>query len=92
MAVHGEGDFEFGPDAIRAGNQDGLPEFFGVERKQSAEPPDLAEHLTAMRRSEQLGQSGFDPVPQINVNPGGSVSFLSHAGGKLPVSPKGDKR
>ena len=77
------------PSALET--SDGLPEFF-IERKQSAEAPNLAENFTAMCQSKQLGQSGFDPVPQINVNPGGGVSFLSHAGGKLPVSPKGDKR
>ncbi len=92
MPVHGEGDFELGPDAIHAGNQHRLPEFFGIEGKQPAKTADLAEHLAAMGRSEQLGQSGLDPVAQININPGGGVSFLSHAGGKLPVSPKRDKR
>jgi hypothetical protein len=29
-----------------------------------------------MRAGEQLGQGGFDFIPEININAGGGVSFL----------------
>jgi len=38
--------------------------------------------------ASRRGKVAFDPIPQINVNPGSSVSFLSHAGGTLPASVK----
>ena len=88
MTVHGEGDFELGPHAIRAGNQHRLPEFFGIERKQPAEPPDLAEHFTAMGGGQQPGQSGLDLVSQINIHPGGGVSFLFHCAAQVTRQPE----
>ena len=42
--------------------------FFHVEREQAAKTADLAEHLAAMRRGEQLRQRGFDFVAQINIH------------------------
>jgi hypothetical protein len=92
MPVHGEGDFKLGADSIGAGNQHGLAEFFGIKRKEPAKTANLAQHFAAMGGSEQPGQVGFDPISQININPGGGVSFLSHAGGTLPASVKSDKR
>ena len=83
MAVHGEGDFELGPHAIRAGNQHRLPELFGVERKQPAEPANLAEHLTAMGGRQQPGQTGLDLVSEVNIDTGSSVSFLFHCGAQV---------
>ena len=68
VAVHGEGDFELGAHAVGAGDQDGLAEFFGVEGEQSAEAADFAQHLAAVGGGEQLGQGGFDPVAQVNID------------------------
>jgi hypothetical protein len=39
-----------------------------------------------------LGQGGFELVAQIDVNPGGCVSFLSHLRGTLPGGRGRDKR
>ena len=92
MTVHGKGDFQFGADAVRAGNEDRLAVFFCVERKQSAEPPHPAHHFTATGGSQQLGQCGFDLVTQSDIDSRGSVSFLSHVQRTLPVRPERDKR
>src|SRR5205807_7187822 len=44
----GEGNLQLGAHAIHAGNQHRPPVFPGVERKQAAEPANLAEHFSAM--------------------------------------------
>ena len=52
--------------------------------EQAAKSPDFAEHLGPMRRGEQLRQSGFDFVAEINVHARAGVSFLFHAAGSKP--------
>jgi hypothetical protein len=88
MAVHGEGDFELGPHAIRAGDQHRLPELFAVERKQPAEPADFAQHFTAMGGGEQPGQTGLDLVSEVNIDTGCGVSFLFHCGAQVTCPPE----
>ena len=79
VPVHRECDFELGADAVHRRHEDRLAIFFSVEREQTAEAADLAEHLATMRRGEQLRQRRLDLVAQINVNTGAGVSFLFHA-------------
>ena len=71
-----EGDLELGADAVHGRDEDRLAIFFHVQREESAEAADLAEHLAAMRAGEQLRQRGFDSIPKINIHAGGGVSFL----------------
>src|SRR5713226_2083427 len=44
MDFHGDGDFELGADAIRAGDEHGLFPLFAVEREERAETADAAEN------------------------------------------------
>ena len=85
MAIHGKGDFQLGADAIHAGNEDRVAEFFDIQREQSAEPADLAEDLAAAGGSEQLRQGGLDPVAQVNIDSRRRVSFLTHAPARYPA-------
>jgi hypothetical protein len=91
MAVHGEGDFKLGANAIGARNEHGLAEFFDIQFKQTTEPTHAAQDLTAPGGSEQLRQSRLDPVAQVNIDTRRSVSFLTHVGGTLPSDESRDK-
>ena len=46
---HGHGDFQFGADAIGAGNKNGFFPLFVVEGKERAEPADAAENAAGER-------------------------------------------
>ena len=81
-----EGDLELGADAIHAGDEHRLAVFRDVQREQAAEAADLAEHLGPMRGREQLRQSGFDLVAQININARAGVCLLFHAAEIKPAN------
>src|SRR5450432_598534 len=44
MNAHGHGDFQLGADTVRAGNQDGLFPFFGVQGEEAAKTANAAEN------------------------------------------------
>jgi hypothetical protein len=81
VTIHGKGDLQLGSDAVDAGDEDGLAELARVEGEEAAEASDLAQHLAAMGRGQQLRQGGLDAVPQIDVNARAGVGFAGHAGG-----------
>ena len=78
VAVQREGQLELGADAIHAGDQHRLPVFAHVQGEEAAEPADFAEHLGPMRRPEHSGQSGLDPVAQVNIHARAGVSLSFH--------------
>ena len=80
VLVHREGNFEFGADAVHGRHEHRFAVFFQVQRKQTAEAADLAEHLAPVRRGQHLWQGGFDLVAQINVHAGRGISLLFHHG------------
>jgi len=81
MPVHGEGDLELGAHPIGGADQHGLAMLLHIQCEEAAEAAHLAQHLAPVRGGEQLGQRALDLVAQINVHPGGGVSFLFHASG-----------
>jgi hypothetical protein len=91
VAIESEGDLELGPHAVGAGDQHGLAEFFGLQRKKAAEAAHFAQDLAAMGGGQQLGQRGFDLVAQIDVHPCRGISFLTHVRRNLSASAWRDK-
>ena len=78
VAVHGEGDFELGADAVDAGDEDGLAVFFDIEGEEAAEAADLAEDFGAVGGGEELRERGFDAIAEVNVHSRAGISFLFH--------------
>jgi hypothetical protein len=86
MAIHSEGDSKLRADSIRAGHEHRLAKFFDIQREQSAEPADLAQHLASAGGSEQTRQGSLDPVAQVNIDSCCRVRFLTHAHARYPPS------
>src|SRR5262249_54558617 len=66
VPIHRERELQFGTDAIGAGNEHWPAIPPDVQRKQTSESTNFAEHATAASRTKQLGQGRFDLVPQID--------------------------
>src|SRR5579862_2342960 len=92
VAVEGEGDFELGAHAVRAGDEHGLAEFSGVEGEKAAEAAHLTQDLAAAGGGQQLGQGGLDLVTKGNIDSSRGVCFLTHVPRNLPGGAGRDKR
>src|SRR5690606_34391309 len=49
-----------------------------IQGKEPPEPAHLAHHTGAARGLEDLGQSGFDTIAQVDIHSGAGVSFSRH--------------
>ncbi len=76
VAVEGEGDLQFRPDAIDAADQHRLAEPAKIRREKSAEPADFPEHFRSMRLPDESVNSALQPVPEIDVDPGAGIGFF----------------
>ena len=72
--VEQEGDFEFGADAVRAADEDGLAIFQSVEGEKSAEAAEIAEHFFAVSRAHGVSDQSNGLVARIDVDAGVFVS------------------
>ncbi len=80
--AHGHGDFEFGADAIGAGDQHGLSPFFAIEGKERAEAANAAENA----RSESM--AGVMPDALLGFLSDGDIDTgigVFHEVSSLPV-------
>src|SRR4029077_10885460 len=75
--VRGEGDFQFGSDAINARDEHRLPHSTKIRREQPTEPANFSQHLRAVRVADKGLNSTFELVAKVNINAGAGVGFLS---------------
>src|SRR5579863_244426 len=79
MAAGGEGDLEFGPDAVGAGDEYRFSQFrCAVESDDRAEAADAAEYVRAQRRTRELAKQWHQPFFQLNIHAGGFVGEPCH--------------
>jgi hypothetical protein len=75
VAVHEHGHFEFGADAVDAGDENRIAHLGKTGAEEAPEAADFAEDFRAVGRFDEGGQAGFDFVSEINVNSGAGVGF-----------------
>ena len=80
VAVHREGDFQFGADAIDARDQNRLAHPGKIRREKPAETADLAEHFRTMGLPNELVDAALQPIAQIDIHSGTGVGFFWSAG------------
>jgi len=49
-----------------------------IQREQTPEPADFAQHLPPMGRGQQLRQRGFNAIAQVNIDARAGIGLLFH--------------
>src|SRR5438105_4874527 len=75
VSIHGKCDFQFRADTIDARHQDRRAHTAKIWGKQSSEPADFSKDLRSVRGTDEPLNAALEPIAQINIHTGSSVSF-----------------